>query len=161
MAPSSSPAAAPADRVLSITRTFAAPRELVFKVWTQPEHLVRWWGPEGFTTPSCRMDVRPGGDYRTVIRSAEGREHRMCGTFREVVPPERLVMTFAWEDEQGELGHETLVTVTFEDVAGQTRLIFEQGVFETVEARDAHRSGWTAFLERLVAYLAATDAAAP
>jgi uncharacterized protein YndB with AHSA1/START domain len=161
MVPSSSLAAAPGNRVLSITRTFAAPRELVFKVWTQPEHLVRWWGPKGFTTPSCRMEPRPGGSYRTVIRSAEGKEHCMCGTFREVVPPERLVMTFAWEDEQGEPGHETLVTVTFEDVAGQTRLTFEHGVFQSVEERDSHLGGWTGFMERLDDYLASSDAAVP
>ena len=147
-----------ADRTLSITRTFAAPRELVFKVWTQPEHVVRWWGPKGFTTPSSTMEVRPGGAYRTVIRSPEGKEHVMRGVYREVVPPERLVMTFAWEDEEGEPGHETLVQVTFEDVAGQTRLTFEHGVFQTVADRDSHFGGWSQFMESLAAYLARTTA---
>ena len=102
LAQSSSALAEPADRVLSITRTFAAPRELVFKVWTQPEHLARWWGPKGFSTPTCQMDARPGGDYRAVIRSPEGKDSVMRGSYREVVPPERLVMTFAWEDEEGQ-----------------------------------------------------------
>ena len=143
-----------ADRTLSITRTFAAPRELVFKVWTQPEHVVRWWGPKGFTTPSSTMEVRPGGAYRTVIRSPEGKEHVMRGVYREVVPPERLVMTFAWEDERGEPGHETLVKVTFEDVAGQTRLTFEHGVFQTVADRESHFGGWSQFMDALAAYLA-------
>ena len=143
-----------ADRTLSITRTFAAPRELVFKVWTQPEHVVRWWGPKGFTTPSSTMEVRPGGAYRTVIRSPEGKEHVMRGVYREVVPPERLVMTFAWEDERGEPGHETLVKVTFEDVAGQTRLTFEHGVFQTVADRESHFGGWSQFMDSLAAYLA-------
>ena len=75
VAQSNSTVAEPADRVLSITRTFDAPRELVFKVWTQPEHLVRWWGPKGFTTPSCQMDVRPGGAYRTRDPLARGQGH--------------------------------------------------------------------------------------
>ena len=143
-----------AERVLAITRVFDAPRELLFKLWTQPEHLVRWWGPEGFTTPACRMDVRPGGSYRTVIRSPEGKEHCMRGVFREVVPPERLVMTFAWEDDAGKPGHETLVTVRYADEGGKTRLTFEQGVFESVAARDSHHGGWSSTLDRLAVYLA-------
>ena len=105
-----------ASRTLTIVRTFDAPRELIFKVWSQPEHVVRWWGPKGFTTPACQMDVRPGGSYRTVIRSPEGKEHVMRGNYREVVPPERLVMSFAWEDGEGRPGHETLVEVAFEDI---------------------------------------------
>ena len=141
------------DRTLTITRTFDAPRELVFKVWSQPEHLVRWWSPKGFTTPSCEMEFRPGGSYRSVIRSPEGKEHRMRGVYHEVVPPERLVMTFVWEDEAGELGHETLITVTFAEEAGKTRLTFEQGVFETVESRDSHFGGWSQFMDSLAAYL--------
>ncbi len=144
-----------ADRTLTITRTFDAPRELVFKVWSQPEHLVRWWGPKGFTTPSCEMEFRPGGSYRTVMRSAEGKNICMRGVYREVVPPERLVMTFAWEDEAGQLGHETLVTVTFDDEVGKTRLTFHQGVFDTVEARDSHFGGWNEFMDSLADYLAA------
>ena len=64
---------------------------LVFKVWTQPEHVVRWIGPNGFTSPSCQMEVRPGGAYRTLIRSPEGKDHWMRGVYREIVEPERLV----------------------------------------------------------------------
>jgi uncharacterized protein YndB with AHSA1/START domain len=152
---SSSGVADDRTRELEITRVFDAPRELVFKVWTQPEHLVRWWGPKGFTTPSCRMEVKPGGSYRTQIRSAEGKEHCMRGVFREVVPPERLVMTFAWEDGNGEPGHETLVTVSFADQGGKTRLTFRHGVFETVADRDSHQRGWSQFMDSLAAYLAA------
>ena len=144
-----------ADRELVITRTFDAPRGLVFKVWAQPEHLVRWWGPRDFTTPSLKMDVRPGGTYRTCIRSPEGKEHWMQGVYREVVEPERLAMTFAWEDERGQPGHETLVTVTFADEGGKTRLTFRQAVFESVADRDSHRKGWSSFLDRLERYLTA------
>lgn len=158
MTPTHSPVAAPAERVLVVTRTFDAPRSLIFKLWTQPEHLVRWWGPQGFTLPDCRMDLRPGGAFRFLMRSPEGTDHRLRGVYREIAAPERLVFTFAWEDEAGRPGHETLVTVTFvEDGAGQgarTKLTLHQAVFESVEARDSHREGWTGTLDRLAEHLA-------
>jgi len=143
-----------ADRELAITRVFDAPRSLVFKVWTQPEHLVRWWGPRDFTTPSCKMDVRPGGAYRTCIRSPEGKEYCMQGVYREVVEPERLVLTFAWEDEAGRPGHETLVTVTFADHGGKTKLTFRQDAIVSVADRHSHQEGWSECLDRLARYLA-------
>jgi uncharacterized protein YndB with AHSA1/START domain len=142
------------EQELVIERVFDAPRRLVFRAWTAPEHLVRWWGPHGFTLPSCRMDFRPGGAFRCLMRSPEGTDHRLRGVYREIVEPERLVFTFAWEDEEGRLGHETLVTVTFADHGGRTKLILHQAVFESVTARDSHREGWTETLERLAAYLA-------
>jgi len=154
MTPRTSPIAEPAERVLVITRVLDAPRSLVFKVWTQPEHLVRWWGPRDFTTPSCKMDVRAGGAYRTCIRSPEGKDYWMRGVYREIVEPERLVFTFAWEDEEGQPSHETLVTVTFAEHDGKTKLTFQQAIFESVAERDSHREGWTECLDRLEAYLA-------
>jgi uncharacterized protein YndB with AHSA1/START domain len=146
-------ASLPAERELVITRVLDAPRSLVFKVWTQPEHLVRWWGPKGFTAPSWEMDVRPGGAWRACIRSPEGTDLWMRGVYREVVAPERLVFTFAWET-QGEPGHETLVTVTFAEQDGRTRLTFHQAVFESVESRDSHHGGWSECFDRLEDYLA-------
>jgi uncharacterized protein YndB with AHSA1/START domain len=153
MATEASQAAEPADRVLEITRVFDAPRELVFRLWTAPEHLVRWWGPKDFTTPSCKMDVQPGGAYRTCIRSPEGKDHWMQGVYREVAPPERLVFTFAWDQEDGRPGHETLVTITFAEQDGKTRLTFRQGIFETTADRDSHHEGWSECLDRLATYL--------
>jgi uncharacterized protein YndB with AHSA1/START domain len=143
-----------------ITRTFDAPPGLVFKVWTQPEHLVRWWGTYDFTTTSCDIDVRPGGTYRICIRSGEGIEHWMQGVYREVIEAERLVFTFSWDNNDqhkpghGSPGHETLVTVTFAGSHGKTRLTFHQALFETTAARDAHLQGWSQFMERLAGYLA-------
>ena len=142
-----------AERALVITRVLDAPRELVFKVWTQPEHLVRWWGPKDFTAPHLKMDVRPGGSYRANIRSPDGTDYWMRGVYREVVPPERLVFTFAWE-EDGERGLDTLVTVTFADQGGKTRLTFQQGVFKSVADRDSHQDGWSQCLDRFATYLA-------
>jgi len=106
MAARTSAAASTAERELVITRVFDAPRLLVFKAWTEPEHLVRWWGPRGFTTPSCKMDVRPGGAFRFHMRSPEGTDHWLRGAYREIVEPERLVFSWAWEDAESKPGHE-------------------------------------------------------
>jgi len=142
---------------LLITRVFDAPRSLVFRVWTSPDHLYRWWGPKDFTTPSVKMDFRPGGAYRTVIRSPKGADHIMVGTYREIVEPERIAFTFSWEGEDGERGLETLITVTFADEGGKTRLSFHQAPFQTVESRDSHGQGWGEVLDRLAGYLAVGD----
>jgi uncharacterized protein YndB with AHSA1/START domain len=142
------------ERELVIMRIFDAPRRLVFKAWTEPARLVRWWGPQGFTTPFCEMDVRPGGAFRLGMRSPEGTDHRLRGVFREIVEPERLVCTWAWEDAEGKLGHETLLTVTLAEHDGKTTLTLHQSVFESVTARDAHRGGWASSLDCLAEHLA-------
>jgi uncharacterized protein YndB with AHSA1/START domain len=139
---------------LVITRVFDAPPRLVFKAWTEPERLVRWWGPRGFTTPSCKVDVRPGGAFRLCMRSPEGTDHWLRGVYREVVEPERLVCTWAWEDAEGTPGHETLLTVSFAQQGAKTKLTLHQAVFESVTARDAHQEGWTSGLDRLAEFLA-------
>jgi uncharacterized protein YndB with AHSA1/START domain len=98
------------------------------------------------------MDVRPGGTFRVCMRSPEGADHWKQGVYREVVEPERLVFTFAWED--GKPGHQTVVTVTFAERGEKTELTLHHAVFETVEARNSHQRGWTSTLERFAAYLA-------
>ena len=147
----------PADRVLVIERTFNAPRPLVFKAWTDPERLVQWWGPHGFTTKVLgKMDVRPGGAYRFHMRSAEGDDHWLKGMYREVREPERLACTFIWTDAQGNAtSPETVLTVLFEERGKQTKLTLHQAVFETISARDAHNNGWTGALDRLGQLVAA------
>jgi uncharacterized protein YndB with AHSA1/START domain len=154
MAAGSSAATGPAAYTLVIERIFDAPRELVFKAWTDPKHLVRWLGPQGFTGTIIKMDVRPGGAYRFHMRSAQGIDYWQQGVFREIAEPERFVRTCAWTDGDGNpTGPETLITVTFEDHEGGTKLTFQQ-VFETAAARDAHRSGTVSALDRLAQYLA-------
>jgi uncharacterized protein YndB with AHSA1/START domain len=143
-----------AERELVITRVFDAPRSLVFRVWTDPEHLARWWGPKGFTTVSCHMDVRPGGTWFRKMRAPDGSEERRRGIYREILEPERLVFTYASEDAEGNPGHETSVTVTFADLGGKTKLTLHQAVFESITARDAHEGGWTGCLDRFADYLA-------
>ena len=142
-----------ADRELTITRVFDAPRELVFRAWTDPRQLTRWWGPAGFSTPSVALEVMPGGAWRTCIRSGEdGRDYWSYGHYTEVAPPERLVLTFRWEDEDSP---ETLVTVSFDDQGGgKTRMTFRQAVFASVEERDEHEGGWSECFDDLAALLA-------
>jgi len=155
------PVAEADDRVLTITRVFDAPRELVFKVWSAPEHLARWWGPRGFTVLFFEADVRPGGGFRFGIRSPEGTEHWARGIYREVERPARLVFTTAWEDSEGKAQHETLVTLSFTEEKGKTRLSFRQALFESANARDLHEGGWSSTLDLLVEYLAAIQGASP
>ncbi|MGH7913603.1 MAG: SRPBCC domain-containing protein, partial [Candidatus Binataceae bacterium] len=114
----------------------------------------RWWGPRGFTMPSCKLDVRAGGVFCFCMRSPEGADHWLQGVYREVVEPERLACTWTWLDADGKPGHETILTVTFDEEGDKTKLTLHQDVFESVTARDAHQSGWTSGLECLAEYLA-------
>jgi uncharacterized protein YndB with AHSA1/START domain len=154
MAGRSNAAEKTAERELAITRVLDAPRSLVFKAWTEPDRLVRWWGPQGYTMPSCSMDVRPGGVFRFCMRSPDGTDHWLRGAYREIAEPERLVFSWAWEDAEGRPGHETLVTVTFAEDGTKTKLTLQHAVFESVTARNAHQSGWASALDRFSEYVA-------
>jgi len=137
------------ERELVITRLIDAPRELVFKAWTDAEHLLAWWGPKDYPAIRARADVRLGGTWRAALRSTEdGRLLTHGGRFREVVPPERLVFTFTW-DEEGERGQETVVTMTFADQGGKTLMTLRQAPFQSTGEREGHRGGWTSAFERL------------
>jgi uncharacterized protein YndB with AHSA1/START domain len=137
------------DRELVIKRVFDAPRELVFKAWTDPEHLKQWSAPEGFTIPVAEGDLRPGGKWRSMMQKPDGTELWLGGVYREIVEPERLVFTHAWDDKNGKPGHETVVTVTLVERDGKTEMTFRQGLFESVESRDGHQGGWTECFDRL------------
>jgi uncharacterized protein YndB with AHSA1/START domain len=137
------------DRELVIKRVFDAPRELVFKAWTDPEHLKQWSAPQGFTIPVAEGDLRPGGKWRSMMRKPDGTELWLGGVYREIVEPERLVFTHAWDDKNGKPGHETVVTVTLVERDGKTEMTFRQGLFESVESRDGHQGGWTECFDRL------------
>lgn len=137
------------DLVLRIERLIAAPPERVFALWTEPEQLVKWWGPDGFHIPQQALDVRPGGTWRTTMRSPEGSLHIVSGVYREIDPPRRLVFTWGWDDDQGARGHETEVTVTLEPAPGGTRLTLTQQAFQDKDARDKHGFGWNSSLDCL------------
>ena len=142
------------DLGLVLTHEFDAPRTLVFRAWTDPRHASRWWGPQGFTTVSCRMDARPGGAYRLAMRGPDGAVHTKRGVYREVTP-DRIAFSYAWEDADGNPGHEMQVTITLEEIGMRTRLTLRQTGFAAVPERDSHRSGWASCMQRFAAFLAA------
>ena len=121
----------PRQRELVIERVFDAARELVFRMWTEPKHMTKWWGPRDYPAGEINADVRPGGKYRhCLISSAGDMSLWLYGTFQEIVPPERLVFTFAWEEE-GERGLETVVTIVLKDEGNKTRMLFRQSPFQS------------------------------
>ncbi|QBK04624.1 SRPBCC domain-containing protein [Hylemonella gracilis] len=144
----------PAENELALTRVFDAPRPLVFRAWTDPEQMARWAAPRGFSRGQASSDVRVGGAYRACIRSPEGQDHWVHGVYREIVEPERLVMTHGWLDDQGQPGPMTLVTVTFEELGPrQTRMNFLQTGFASTASREGHHEGWASSFEQLVELL--------
>jgi uncharacterized protein YndB with AHSA1/START domain len=138
-----------ADRVLAIDRLFDAPRALVFRLWSAPEHIVRWWGPRGFHLSQCEMDFREGGAWRFCMMPESGRGHWIHGEYREIDPPRRLSFTYTNDAD----GHDMLVEMDFLAEGEKTRLKFRQAVFMNVRERDGHRGGWTESLEIFERYL--------
>ena len=132
-----------------LTRVFDAPRDLVWKLWSEPEHIVKWWGPKGFTLPGCEMDFRPGGTYRFVMRGPDGQDNPFHGVYREIVRNERIVFTAILDNLPG---HELLTTVTFADEGGKTKLTVRQTT-PPGEAGRGQNQGWSETLERLADHL--------
>ena len=123
----------PSDREIVGSRIMDAPPELVFKAYTDPDLIPRWWGPRRYATTVDKMDLRPGGVWRFVHRAADGGEYAFNGVYREIVPPKRLVYTFNYE---GAPGHEAVETVTFEEAEGGKTRMTDHLLFETREERD-------------------------
>lgn len=166
-----SPATNIAGKEFVISRTFDIPRDFMFKVWTDPEHMQRWWGPKGVTVVHSKMDLRPRGIYHYCLRTSDG--HEMWGkfVFREIVKPERLVFVNSFSDEKGGLTRhpgsalwplEMLSTITFIEQGGKTTVTVrwsplnateeERKTFE--EGFDSMQKGWTGTLDQLTDYLA-------
>lgn len=124
--------APPGKQEIIITRVFDAPRARVFKAFTDPDLIPKWWGPRGHTTTVDKMDVKPGGVWRFIERDADGNENAFHGVYREVKAPERLVYTFEWE---GMPGYVSLEMVTLEERSGRTT-VTNIVAFHTVEDRD-------------------------
>lgn len=141
------------ETTLRIERTLAAPREKVFEAWTRPEALTRWFAPGTMTCRVHALELRPGGAYRIEMCDAGGRPNIVGGVYREIVPPSRLVFTWAWEAGPGP--GETLVTIELHDEGGRTRLVLTHERFPNAEARDKHDQGWAGCLANLASALEA------
>jgi uncharacterized protein YndB with AHSA1/START domain len=147
-----------AEREITITRVFDAPRELVFKAWTDAKHVAQWWGPKGFTNPVCEIDARVGGMLRMHMRAPDGSVYPMKGEIRELVVPERLIFTNIAVDAAGRHLLEGLTTVTFADERGKTKLTLHTKAVAVVEEAadylEGMEVGWTQSIDKLQALLA-------
>ncbi len=141
-------AAPTGELTLEMMRVLPATRSVVFEAFSDPNELAKWWGPQGFTSPSMEFDPRVGGTYRIEMQPPEGDPFYLTGEFREVDPPARLAYTFVYDDPDPD-DVETVVTLSFRDLGESTGVAFTQGRFKT-EARCAlHRDGWTDSFDRL------------
>ncbi|HEV8594110.1 MAG TPA: SRPBCC domain-containing protein [Thermoplasmata archaeon] len=146
---------------LTIVRVFDAPRAAVWKAWTDPKVLKRWWGPKGFTAPFWELDLRVGGKFLYCMRAPDGKDYWGTGVYREIVPREKLVATDSFADKDGsvvpatyygmktEMPLEMLVTVTFEDLKGKTRLTLTHVGFPPGPDREGANQGWSESFDKL------------
>jgi uncharacterized protein YndB with AHSA1/START domain len=136
-----------------LTRTFTAPRKLVWQAWTDPKHLAKWWGPHGFTNPVCKADVKPGGAIYIDMQGPDGTVHPMTGVFHEIIEPERLVFLSAVPDKNGNSIFEVLTTVTFVEQDEKTIQTVRARVTKQTPEADQYlpgmEIGWSQSLERL------------
>ena len=137
---------------LIIKRRFNAAPAKVFSAWTDPEKIKRWMGPGEIFTRHAESDVRVGGRYRIIMRTPDGKEFDVSGSYREVVPNEKLVFTWAGTSTPEQA---TLVTVTLKSDGGGTLMTLQHEQFPDEEARNSHESGWNGALVKLEKYLAA------
>ena len=133
---------------LELARDIAAAAPVVFRAFTAPDELAKWWGPEGFTIPNLDFDPRAGNEYRIEMKPPEGESFFLTGEFREVDPPTRLAYTFVWEPPEPD-DVETLAELSFRDSADSTEVVLTQAPFKTESRRELHRNGWTESLDKL------------
>ena len=147
------------DREIVLTRLLNAPRELVFEAWTNPEHLVHWWGPNGFTITIKEMNVKPGGVWRFIMHGPDGVDYPNKVVFSEVVKPERLMYSQGWDIENGPKPFEDFdVTITFEKEGNKTKITLKTvlasaEVLKKVVEQYGAIEGGKQTLNRLEAYL--------
>lgn len=156
------------EEEIFITRLFDAPREFIWKVWTVPEFIMMWWGPKGFTCPSCTIDLKAGGSYLYCMRSPEGKDFWSTGIFRELQPQERIVCTDSFADDKGNVvpatfygmsagfPREMTLTVSFEELGGRTRLTLRHAGIPAGKDKDQAREGWNESLDKFATVVART-----
>ena len=146
---------------LVITRIFDAPRTLIWKAWTNPEYIMRWWGPKHFTSPACKVDLRVGGKYLFCMKSKEGREFWSTGTYKEIIPLEKMVFTDSFADSKGNIVPATYygmekdfpmemeVKITFEDIDGRTKMTMHHAGFPAGQMSEMAEIGWKQSFDKL------------
>lgn len=137
---------------LTIKRRFNAAPEKVFAAWTDPEKVKRWMGPGEVKVLSAESDARSGGRYRWLMRAPDGENHDVSGVYREVIPNEKLVFTWAWKSTPE---RQSLVTLTFKRDGDGTLFTMVHEQFYDESARDRHQHGWSSAIEKLEKYLGA------
>lgn len=140
------------DDELLIERTFDAPLALVFRLWESRDHMIRWWGPEEFTTVELDWELTPGRRWSGAMVSKDYGLSRFSGEIREVERNRRLVFSFRW-DGNAEFDHDTVVTVTFAERDGKAVQTFHQTPFTTVASRDSHVGGWNSLFNKQQLYV--------
>ena len=136
---------------LQVRRVYQAPVAAVYAAWTDPEQMKQWVGPgDAWGESEVTTDVRVGGRYRMVMHAPDGEVHRVGGVFREVIPNNKLVYTWAWESTPE---RESLVTVEFKPSGHETELLLTHRRFFDTQARDRHQQGWNGSLDRLGRFL--------
>lgn len=150
---------------VNLTRIFVAPRELVWRAWTEPEHLMKWWGPAKFTSPAAKIDFRVGGTFLFCMRSANGQDFWNTGVYQEIVPLERIIYTDSFADPEGnrvdpsyygmpgDWSGEMLVTVTFEEHEGTTKISLRHVGLPAGMMIEMAAAGWNESLDKLAASL--------
>jgi uncharacterized protein YndB with AHSA1/START domain len=140
---------------IRVERIIEGPRRAVFEAWTTVEGMRAWWGPGGFTTPYAEIDLRPGGSYLLVMQPPAGEPLHLRGTYREVIAPRLLVYT--WQGAHGVPDrHEPVVTVTFEDLGDNTRVVVTHGGFADEPPTEPYQTGWEEGLEKLANHITTT-----
>ncbi len=140
--------------VLVLRRTYSTSRDVLFDVWTQPEHLKKWMGPSyDYEVPVAEVDLKVGGQYKMAFVHKEGKEAVVAGTFQEIIKPEKLVYTWTWQEPNENAGIETLVTVEFIEKDKGTELVLTHQRFGSEEMRLDHSKGWMGCFDKLEDYL--------
>lgn len=142
------------ETTLKLRRTFQAPRERVFRAWTDPKELALWFAPApDCTTRVPELDLKVGGRYKVEIHHKGGNVNKVGGTYREIKPPEKIVFTWCWEHDATQ--HESLVTIEFLDLGPATEVLLTHERLPNVEERNKHEQGWTGCLTQLAEYFQA------
>lgn len=140
------------ETTLKVRRTFQAPRERVFRAWTDAKELAQWFAPSAeYSTRVPELELKVGGKYKVEMHHKDGNVHRVSGTYREIKAPEKIVFTWGWEEGPG--ASESLVSIEFRDLGPSTEILLTHEHLPNKEQRDKHEHGWTGCISQLANYL--------